>query len=212
MYKLYNTQKDISRGLCDFIANNVNNIRKTQLNILTSIIFGMIKSESCVTTDIAKNLKDEFSNVFLPSTQRRIRRFFNNKLFNGHDFYSQVISFVIKSYTCKHFDNRIHIAMNHMFIRDRFTVFMLSLRIGKQSIPLWFECFKGKNDPEAYKSDTLIKGIKDEISPWILITNGNPKFAIKDYGYRFGAIEFLFKSQKSNGFFLKKPLFLIYML
>ena len=31
----------------------------------------------------------------------------------------------------------------------------------------------------------------------------NPKKAIKDYGYRFGAIETVFKSQNSNGFYLE---------
>lgn len=36
--------------------------------------------------------------------------------------------------------------------------------------------------------------------PWIIVTNGAPKRAIKDYGYRFGAIETLFKNQKSNSF------------
>ena len=43
-------------------------------------------------------------------------------------------------------------------------------------------------------------GTKD---PWIIVTNGDPKRAIKDYGYRFGAIEFVFKNQKSNGFNLE---------
>ena len=38
---------------------------------------------------------------------------------------------------------------------------------------------------------------------WIIATNGDPKRAIKDYGYRFGAIETIFKSQKSNGFYLE---------
>lgn len=40
--------------------------------------------------------------------------------------------------------------------------------------------------------------------PWILLTNGDVKRAVKDYHYRFGAIEFLFKDQKSNGFDLQK--------
>ena len=40
--------------------------------------------------------------------------------------------------------------------------------------------------------------------PWILLTNGDVRRAIKDYHYRFGAIEFLFKDQKSNGFDLQK--------
>ena len=35
--------------------------------------------------------------------------------------------------------------------------------------------------------------------PWIIVTNGDPKRAIKDYGYRFGGVETVFKAQKSNG-------------
>ena len=39
--------------------------------------------------------------------------------------------------------------------------------------------------------------------PWIIVTNGNPKRAIKDYGYHYGGIETVFKAQKSNGFNLE---------
>lgn len=200
--------------------------------------------------------------------------------------------------------------MDHMYVRDAFTVFMISMRIGKQSIPLWFRCFDGKDNPEAYKQSMMEEGIdfvhhllkekncqliflgdrwfnssslmtyiqslghtyifrlkdnykcfvfdkndghsiwknigdlfhykyhttyylnigftknniktnivigptkskqlskidpeKENFEPWILITNGNPKCALKDYAYRYGAIEFLFKAEKSNGFFLEK--------
>jgi hypothetical protein len=56
------------------------------------------------------------------------------------------------------------------------------------------------------KSVSISKKTEDgEIDgPWILLTNGDVKRAIKDYGYRFSAIEFLFKDQKSNGFNLEK--------
>ena len=119
----------------------------------------MAISESCVTNDIVKVLKDEFNLVYPSSVERRIRRFFNNNLFNCYSFYEDCITTIINNYKLCHSDNRVHIAMDHMFMRDRFTVFMLSLRIGKQSIPLWFRCFKGKNDPNAYKDATLKEGI-----------------------------------------------------
>lgn len=35
------------------------------------------------------------------------------------------------------------------------------------------------------------------------MTNGSLKRAIKDYRYRFGSIETLFKNQKSNGFYIE---------
>ena len=39
--------------------------------------------------------------------------------------------------------------------------------------------------------------------PFFILTNGNTREAIKHYGYRFGSIEFIFKAQKSNGFYLE---------
>lgn len=39
--------------------------------------------------------------------------------------------------------------------------------------------------------------------PFFILTNGSTRQAIKHYGYRFGAIEFIFKHQKSNGFYLE---------
>lgn len=39
--------------------------------------------------------------------------------------------------------------------------------------------------------------------PWYLITNDDPRRAIKNYSHRFGSIECIFKSQKSNGFRLE---------
>ena len=39
--------------------------------------------------------------------------------------------------------------------------------------------------------------------PFFILTNGNTREAIKHYGYRFGSIEFIFKNQKSNGFYLE---------
>ena len=44
-------------------------------------------------------------------------------------------------------------------MRDHFTVLMFSLRIGKQSIPLWFRCFLGKSDPNAYTENLIKQGI-----------------------------------------------------
>lgn len=38
---------------------------------------------------------------------------------------------------------------------------------------------------------------------WYLITNDDPHLATKNYSYRFGSIECIFKSQKSNGFRLE---------
>ena len=82
MNKLYNTQEKITNEIWKFILNS----HKTQLNIIPEILFGMISSESVVSTDIAKCLKNEFSYVQLESVQKRIRRFFNNDLFDSKAF------------------------------------------------------------------------------------------------------------------------------
>lgn len=309
MFKLYNTQSDITTSLRNFFVNNCN-LRKTQLNILPAIIFGMAISESCITNDIVKVLKEEFNLVLPSSVERRIRRFFNNNLFDNYSFYQDCIKHIISNYKPKHSDNRIHIVMDHMFMRDSFTVFMITMRIGKQSIPLWFRCFKGYANPDAFTESILEEGIsfvynlfkdkdynliflgdrwfnsttlmsfidklgctyvfrlkenfncfvydkkekhhiwkkisdlfhykykstsylnigftrknittnivigptnstqlnkidpdRDVFEPWIIVTNGDTSRALKDYSYRFGAIEFLFKAQKSNGLFLEK--------
>ena len=296
MSKLYNTQKDITINFKCFLKKF--HLRKTQLNILPSILFGMIQSESVSAPDIAKVLKDEFSFIQFDSVVKRIRRFFNNSLFDPYLFYKDFISFILDHYKKKHQDKRVHIIFDHMFSHDNYTVFMLSMRIGKQGIPIWFQCFKGISNNNAFEIDTLKDAItqvshlfqnrnlelifladrwfnsvdllkhidslghtycvrlkknlhvypfikkeghiiqkdigdlsyfkyksttysnipftneryltnivfsdwKDVEEPWIIATNGDPKRAIKDYSYRFGGVESLFKNQKSNGFHLE---------
>lgn len=46
-----------------------------------------------------------------------------------------------------------------MFCKSSFTVFLLSLRIGKQGIPLFFRCFPGNNSPEAFSLSLIKEGI-----------------------------------------------------
>ena len=53
---------------------------------------------------------------------------------------------------------------------------------------------------ERYLTNIVFSDWKDVEEPWIIATNGDPKRAIKDYSYRFGGVESLFKNQKSNGF------------
>ena len=292
-----NNQEDIASKIKEFLIKAVKNIRKTQLKIIPYIIIGMLCAESTVASDIAKNLKDDFSLVQHDSVIKRIKRFFSNKLFNPYDFYDHIIKYVLSTYKKKHPDNRVHIIFVHMFSHDNFTVFMISMRIGKQGIPLWFRCFKGNHDSKAFSEKLFKEGIsyvsnlfdnsfelifladrwfnsislmehinslghtycirlkgnlnillydirqkykiwrttnelkakthnsksfynvelsdkryitnlvisksKDVSDPWIIVTNGDPKRAIRDYGYRFGGIESLFKNQKSNGLYIE---------
>ena len=78
----------------------------------------MILSESSTSSDIAKNLKDDFSLVQHDSVVRRIKRLFTNKYFNPYKFYDKIIRHVISNYKKKHKDKRVHIIFDHMFSRD----------------------------------------------------------------------------------------------
>ena len=152
MFKLrvYNTQEQIASKMKKFLLISNPNIRKTQLKMIPYVSIGMILSESSVASDIAKNLKDDFSLVQHESVIRRIKRLFKNKLFDPYKFYDDVIRYVISNYKPKHDDKRIHITFDHMFSHDNYTIFMISMRVGKQGIPLWFRCFKNKNDSYAF--------------------------------------------------------------
>ena len=132
MNKLYNTQEEITNKIREFLKINVPGLRKTQLKIIPEIIFGMIFSESVVSTDIAKCLEDEFSHVQLESVQRRIRRFFNNDLFDSEAFFNSLIIYVISKYSKKHKDKRIHITFDHMFSHDNYVTLMFTMRLIKK--------------------------------------------------------------------------------
>lgn len=293
MNKLYNNQNDITSGFSEFLTKAIPDIRKTQLNFIPSLMFGMISAESCVASDIAKSLKEELKWAQYNSVVKRVNRFWNNKLFNGKAFFNNLISSVLNTYKKKHNDKRVHITFDHMFSHDNYTVFAFTMRIGTQGIPIYFDCFKGSNNTDAFNIETLKNGIKavdnlfkdfdldliflgdrwfnstellqfiDSLghtycirlkgnisvykdnnktkakklkhrkyravvhkdvlitdkkfktnivysnslntkTPWIIATNNNIETAVKDYSYRFGSIECMFKNQKSNGFYLEK--------
>ena len=296
MSLVYLNQSSFSSLFSQFVKNVFPHVRKTQLNILPYIVYGMISSQSSVSSDIAKHLKQDFSFVQFDSVVKRIRRFYNNPLFKPYNFYDSIIRHVIKNYKKKHKDHNVHIIFDHMFSHDNYSVFMLSMRIGKQGIPIWFRTFKGRHS-DAFQESMILEGIQyvnelfgcsyhliyladrwfdsirimDSIQkaghtfcirlkrnrkvlifdkkehhyiwkevdslfhyqyhsslltnvflteekypcsivlgqkkgfddPWIIVTNGNPCHALKDYSYRFGGIESLFKNQKSNGFHIE---------
>ena len=133
MKKLYNTQLSLTSNLAKFFKFVSPNLSKPHLKLIPNIIFGMIMSESVVTSDIVKNLKDDFSLVLPSSNTRRLERFFNNSRFDSYSFYNDIISHVISSYSSK--NSKIYLAFDHMYCRNSFTVFLISLRIGKQRYP-----------------------------------------------------------------------------
>lgn len=54
-----------------------------------------------------------------------------------------------------------------------------------------------------YHTKLAVSKADSHKEPLFILTNGNTRDAVKHYGFRFGSIEFLFKNQKSNGFYLE---------
>lgn len=106
---------------------------------ISSVVFGMIVGETVVSQDIARELKDNFSLIQLDSASRRIRRLLNNPRFNGYNFYKEVIQHVINNYKIKHPVNRVHLTIDHMYCKENYTVLLVSMRIGKQGILVYYE-------------------------------------------------------------------------
>lgn len=54
-----------------------------------------------------------------------------------------------------------------------------------------------------FKTNIVISNYSNTHEPWFLITNADTSCATRNYSYRFGSVECVFKSQKSNGFRLE---------
>lgn len=265
MNKLYNSRSQITSELSNFIKKVYPDISKPHLKIIPSIILGIIKSESVVTTDIIKSIKSEFGDVLFSSAERRLQRFFNNEKFQPYTLWEHFIKDIISRYKLK--NEKVYIAFDHMYCNESFTTFMLSLRIGKQGITFVHNLFNDTNcklifladrwfnmraimqhienlgdtyyirtksnvsikinnyeyadsigfisDIEAQYSKSkyfdnveitkynfptklAVSKSKSHKEPFYILTNGNTREAVKSYGYRFGAIEFIFKNEKTN--------------
>ena len=129
--KRYYNQEKIASNLRNFFRKF--SLSKPHLKSLSYIIIGMISAESVVTSDISRKLKDDFSLIKLESIERRFRRFFKSFSSLAYSFYELFISHVISRF-CKlhHSSSNIHISFDHMFCKDKFTILLFSLRIGKQ--------------------------------------------------------------------------------
>ena len=55
-----------------------------------------------------------------------------------------------------------------------------------------------------FKCNLSIARGKLSDDPWFVLSNIEPNLALREYAHRFGGIEMLFKSQKTNGFNLEK--------
>ncbi len=155
--KAYYNQPKIASNLQYFLKKF--SLSKPHLKLISFIITGMICAESVVTSDISRKLKDDFSLVYLSSIERRFRRFFNSFSFVAYSFFEAFIQHIISRFCVKHVGKYVHISFDHMFCKDKFTILLFSLRIGRQGIPIWFRCFKGKHNPHAYSLSLITQGI-----------------------------------------------------
>lgn len=155
--KAYYNQEKIASSLRNFFKKF--SISKPLLKNLCYIILAMISAESVVTSDFSRKLKDNFSLIHLESIERRFRRFFNSFSSISYSLFETFIKHIISKFCVKHSDNYVHISFDHMFCKNKFTILLFSLRIGRQGIPIWFRCFKGKHNPDAYSMDIIKQGI-----------------------------------------------------
>ncbi len=152
--KVYYNQDKIASDFRKFFSS-IFSLSKPLLKNLSFIIIGMISAESVVNSDISRKLKDDFSVINLESIERRFRRFFSSFSSLSYVFFDALIKSVISKFCVKHSDKKVHISFDHMFCKDKFTILLFSLRIGKQGIPIWFRCFKGKHNSETYNFDLI---------------------------------------------------------
>ena len=108
----------------------------------------MLQSESIIISDIASTIAP-LKNTSLDSAERYITRSLRNPNYDFHHFYFKFIQNIMSTYKVKHDDNKVIISLDHMYVEDRYTILMFTLRVGKTGIPLWFKEVK-YHDSEAY--------------------------------------------------------------
>lgn len=303
MYSLYNNCSYSSSSFLN-VLSSLQYFSKPISKFIADFFESIIIAESINFDKIATILMNKL-NIKFDSITRKISRFISNSKSNFISLFNNVVKLVLSNYKIKHKDCRIHISLDHMFVKSKFSILMFSLRIGKQGIPIFFEVFPGKEKEgsnKAFSFNTLSSSIKyvhnliksyipnadiifladrwfgshfrlmnfiDSLGAgyvfrtkgmfktfynhpkeghkiwtfleelpnyvyhssffenieitnnkfvcnlaicksdkhkerWYLLTNKDPKRAKKDYAYRFGAIETIFKNEKSNGFYIEK--------
>ena len=118
------------------------------LKFISLFSLSLLQSESIIISDIASTIAP-LKNTSLDSAERYITRSLNNPNYDFHHFYFKFIQNIMSTYKVKHDDNKVIISLDHMYIEDRYTILMFTLRVGKTGIPLWFKEFK-YHDSEAY--------------------------------------------------------------
>ena len=155
MNKLYNKETDIVKGLSDFFSKIDFHFTKPQIKIIPHIISSIVNAENITTLDISKCFIDDSFLTNQSSIEKKLWRFFNNPKFNGIAFFNSSIKYIINNYKAlKH--NKLVVVMDHMFMKNNFVTLMFTLKVGKQSIPIWFRCDKTKSNRH-HEIDELTK-------------------------------------------------------
>ena len=128
------------------------------LKFIPLISLALIQSESIILSDLA-SLIAPLKGISVDSADRYLRYSLHNENYDFHAFYSFFIREIMSFFKVKHKDNKVLIALDHMYVEDRYTVLMFSLRIGKTGIPLWFKEFI-YHDREAYLFPIFKESIK----------------------------------------------------
>ena len=155
MSKSYNKNSSLSSpnlnvfsNLLDKSLSFANFLPLPFLRFISLFSLSLLQSESIIISDIASTIAP-LKNTSLDSAERYITRSLNNPNYDFHHFYFKFIQNIMSTYKVKHDDNKVIISLDHMYIEDRYTILMFTLRVGKTGIPLWFKEFK-YHDSEAY--------------------------------------------------------------
>ena len=128
------------------------------LKFISLFSTSLLKSESIILSDLASIIAP-LKNIALESAEKYITRSLNNLDYDFHHFYFKFIESLMSSFKIKHDDHKVIISLDHMYVEDRFTILMFTLRIGKTGIPLWFKEFY-YHDSDAYTYPIFQEAIK----------------------------------------------------
>ena len=105
MFKLYNNNFVFSTFNFNSLFSNVDSsLSKNQKNFLSDFFTSLISSNSVNFDKIASILFYKYDNINFDSILKRISRFLNNKNYNFHSLFDNVIKYVISNYKVKHND------------------------------------------------------------------------------------------------------------
>ena len=130
---------------------------------LVAIVIGIINSKSVIASDIASELKDDYSEGKEPSKIKRIYRFFGNTQLKPEINYYYFVKYVLENYKPKAQRGKINIIIDYTTVEDKFLILQMILKVGKRAIPLWYKIFHYK-DKNNQNTEHVIEGLLEVYS------------------------------------------------